>query len=264
MRIAIIGDLHFISPTDPFPSRRERRQHFAQAWPSLARTVRQVKREAPDLVVFLGDLVDYFSDENRDFALEQISTLNRPWFVTPGNHDFSCPEEPREGPGDGPRDEQEIRQRWKSKGVAMGNRCLDADGVRLLLIDSANSSVPAGTAEWIRKQTAGSERNILLTHVPLNTRHMADFILSVDPARDLRKYVQSGAPSLFEDAVRGRVEAVFSGHLHFAGHPFPAHGTSMHLLPLGLHAFGKSYRDQGQIGIFETTAKADPFRMVPS
>lgn len=61
MRIAIIGDLHFISPTDPFPSRRERRQHFAQAWPSFARTVRQVKREAPDLVVFLGDLVDYFS-----------------------------------------------------------------------------------------------------------------------------------------------------------------------------------------------------------
>lgn len=39
MRIALVGDLHFISPEDPPQARRERRRHFALAWPSFARTV---------------------------------------------------------------------------------------------------------------------------------------------------------------------------------------------------------------------------------
>lgn len=250
MRIALVGDLHFISPEDPSRRWRERRRHFAEAWPSFARTLARLRGEAPDLVVFLGDLVDYYSDENRDFALHQLDALNMPWLVTPGNHDFSLARESDEAAPDRPNAD-EIRRRWAASGVAMGNRAVEADGVRLLLVDSPNSAVPDGTADWLRRETEASARNILITHVPLKTPEMADYILSVEPQRDLRKYVQSGAPTLFYEAVRGRVEAVFSGHLHFPGH-VTVDGTSLHLLPLGLCAFGKAYRDQGSIGIFDT------------
>ncbi|MCC5841129.1 MAG: metallophosphoesterase [Opitutales bacterium] len=253
MRIALIGDLHFISPDDPSRQWREQRRHFAEAWPSFARTVAHVRRESPDLVVFLGDLVDYYSDENRDFALNQLDALKSPWLVTPGNHDFSLPAESDEATTERP-EAKEIRRRWAARGVAMGNRAIACDGVRLLLVDSPNSSVPEGTVDWLRRETDGSARNILITHVPLKTPEMAKYILSVEPQRDLRKYVQSGAPSLFDEAVRGRVETVFSGHLHFPGYVTTG-GTAMRLLPLGLCAFGKTYRGQGGIGILDTKAQ---------
>ncbi len=259
MRIALVGDLHFISPDDPSRRWRERRRHFAEAWPSFARTVSLLRDESPDLVVFLGDLVDYYSDENRDFALDQLSALKTPWLVTPGNHDFSLAGETDETTPDRP-DTDEIRRRWAVRGVAMGNRSVDADGVRLLLVDSPDSSVPEGTADWLRRETDDSARNFLITHVPLNTPEMADYILSVEPQRDLRRYVQSKAPTLFDEAVRGRVEAVFSGHLHFPGH-VRADATAMHLLPLGLCAFGKAYRGQGGICFIDTSEKKSPVRM---
>ncbi|MCC5806258.1 MAG: metallophosphoesterase [Opitutales bacterium] len=259
MRIALIGDLHFVSPDDPSCRWRERRRHFAEAWPSFARTVALLREESPDLVVFLGDLVDYYSDENRDFALNQLDALKVPWLVTPGNHDFSPAAETDDTAPECP-DPDEVRRRWAARGVAMGNRSVDADGVRLLLVDSPDSSVPEGTADWMRAETEGSARNVLITHVPLNTPEMADYILSVEPRRDLRKYVQSKAPTLFDDAVRGRVEAVFSGHLHFPGH-VQVDATAMHLLPLGLCASGKAYRGQGRICLLDTSEKNSPVRI---
>lgn len=255
MKIALVGDLHFIAPDDPFPRRRERRRHFAEAWPSFARVLSMIRDESPDLVVSLGDIVDYYSDENRDFALDRLNALRTPWLLTPGNHDFVHGGEEGEGRADPPGPE-DIRKKWEESGVAMGNRAVDADGVRLLLVDSPDSSVPEGTAAWLRKETEGSARNILITHVPLNVPEMADYILSVEPQRDLRKYVQSGAPRLFDEAVRGRVEAVFSGHLHFPG-KVTVKGTDMYLLPLSVRAVGKTYRGQGAICVLDTNKQAE-------
>ena len=261
MKIALVGDLHFIAPDVSARKRRQRRRHFAEAWPSFARVESIVRHESPDLVVSVGDIVDWYSDESRDFALERLDALKPPWLLTPGNHDFAPGGEdgkPRAGlPGP-----KEIRERWEASGVAMGNRSVEADGVRLLLVDSPDSSVPEGTAAWLRKETEGSARNILITHVPLNVPEMADYILSVEPQRDLRKYVQSGAPRLFEEAVRGRVEAVFSGHLHFPG-KVSADGTDMYLLPLSVRAVGKTYKGQGGLCILDTKKQAgDMVRML--
>ncbi len=68
---------------------------------------------------------------------------------------------------------------------------------------------------------------------------------------DLRKYLQSGGRGLFDDPVPGRVEAVFSGHLHFRRN-VQVNGTDMQLLPLSVRALGKIYPGQGAICILDT------------
>lgn len=250
MRIAIIGDLHFIAPDDPSLCWREHRQHFAEAWDSFAQTLAILNDASPDLIILLGDLVDYYSDANRDFALQQLSHLPAPWLVTPGNHDFALADAGHSNDPDRP-DSLEIRRRWAAAGVFMGNRCVEADGVCLLLVDSFDSNVPKGTDHWLRQSTENSKRNMLFTHVPLCTPEIGDYILSIQPQRNLRKYLQSGAPNLFDEAVHNRIEAVFSGHLHFEGR-LTVRGTEMYLLPLGLCAFGKSYPDQGHLYFIDT------------
>ncbi|MCC5808159.1 MAG: metallophosphoesterase [Opitutales bacterium] len=253
MKIVLLGDLHFISPADPDCERRERRRHFAEAWPSFERVISWVDAESPDLVVSVGDIVDWYSDENRDFALERLESLNTPWILTPGNHDFA-PGGEDSVPQKGLPEPEEIRKKWEDCGVALGNRSVDADGAQLLLVDSHNSGVPEGTRDWLRRKTDNSMRNVVITHVPLNVPSMSDYILSIEPHRDLKKYVQSGAPDLFEASLRGRVEAVFSGHLHFPG-KVSVEGTDMYLLPLSIHAFEKSYPGEGSICVLDTKAK---------
>jgi len=88
MRIAILSDLHLVSPSDPFKEVHAERAHFVSAWPSAQRMCAKLREAAPDLVISIGDLVDWYSDENRDFAIGILNELKIPWHVTPGNHDF--------------------------------------------------------------------------------------------------------------------------------------------------------------------------------
>ncbi|MCD8482581.1 MAG: metallophosphoesterase [Verrucomicrobia bacterium] len=252
MKIIVLGDLHLISPSDKDHAGRQRRKHFAEAWRSFDAVVAAVVREAPDLVISVGDLVDYYSRENRDFAIEQMNRLQTAWMVTPGNHDFAQ-NYAKDDPEEAKSSIDAIRCDWAKAGVRMDNRSIEADGARVLLVDSHNSGVAENTDEWIRKEVEGSARNILITHVPLSTPEMRAHILEIEPERNLLKYVQSKAPDLFHSAVAGRVTTVISGHLHFSA-TLSVDGTQMYVLPLSIQAFGKSYRDQGRISIIDTAA----------
>ena len=48
-----------------------------------------MRQEAPDLVISVGDLIDWYSDENRDAAIRFLDSLGAPWLLTPGNHDIA-------------------------------------------------------------------------------------------------------------------------------------------------------------------------------
>lgn len=91
MKIAIIGDIHAIAPNDPHELFHDYRLVFKGAWPSFLALMSNVKAAAPDLVISLGDLMDWYSDENRDFVVEQFNRLHCPWYFTPGNHDLEFP-----------------------------------------------------------------------------------------------------------------------------------------------------------------------------
>ena len=249
MRIAILSDLHLVSPSDPLKEVHARRAHFARAWPSAKRMCARLREAAPDLVVSLGDLVDWYSDENRDFAIDILNELKVPWIVTPGNHDFQMYASQADGTvGDilPARDcEEEVTRRWHAAGIELGNRMIEAGNAALLLVNSACGTVPEGTREWLDETLGQHSNNFLFTHTPLDIPPIRRFILSVDRDRDLKKYVQNGASWLFADCLRDRFQATFFGHLHFAGQ-LCVDSTTMYFLGLSVAASGRQYRDMGQ------------------
>lgn len=247
MRVVVLGDLHFIAPDDPCTDAVQRRRNFAEAWTSFQALSAHIRRASPDLVISLGDVVDWFSPQNRDFGLELLDDLGIPWVMTPGNHDFQGY---RRGPDEqseiiyAPEGKKAASAGWEERGIDLSTRAIDAGRFQLILMDSALSSVPDGTEDWLQTTLAKSERNLLFTHVPINLPVVKEYILQVDPRRDLSKYVQSGAPHLFERCLHGRVEAIFTAHLHFPGRLVHA-GTTMHLLPLSIAPRQRTYQGQG-------------------
>ena len=250
MKILLLGDLHLISPRDPHLELKNQRQHFALAWPSFSHIEAIVRGEAPDLIVSVGDIIDYFSEENVDFALEQMAKLKTPWLMTPGNHDLEPACEKGTSPADLPSSE-DLRKRWQERGIALHNRSVDADGVRLIFLDSHNSRLPDGADAWLCQELAASTNNVLFTHVPLNVPEMRELILSSDPSRNMQKYTLNSSPEFFHSCIRGRIQSVFSGHLHFPGEVI-VDGVMMSLLPLGIQSFGKHYNQQGRVSLIET------------
>lgn len=239
MKLIILGDLHLISRSDPFKENHASRGFFTDAWPSFKQLSKLIKQEAPDLIISLGDLVDWYSDENRDMALEFMDELQLPWLVTPGNHDYEKLEWREK---EGKRKAVLLTARegyassksgWEKRGIEHHNRFIEADGFGLLLMNSAFSDVPPGTKEWLSESLERCRRNLLFTHVPLNVPETRDYILSVEPHRDLKKYVQSGAPWVYPEGLAGRVQHVFTGHLHFPGE-IRVDQTGMHMLGMGI------------------------------
>lgn len=235
MKIAVIGDLHIISSDDSHRQMRERRSFFKDAWPSFCEMIVKLRQEAPDLVIFVGDLVDWYSDDNRDFAIQLINKCRCPWIFTPGNHDFSIPVF-----NDGKwiktscsKGYPIASKKWEEAGTEVGNRYIDGEGTGIFLINSACSDVPEGTKEWLYKFLPKQKKNIIFTHVPFDTQAMRDYILSVDPTKDMNIYVQSYAPGLFDTHIQQQVDHVFSGHLHFTG-VIKTASTKHHLVGMGI------------------------------
>ena len=203
---------------------------------------RALQRESPDLILSLGDLVDWYSDENRDFALDFMHSLNIPWCMTPGNHDAET-----SGAGGSPGG----LNGWVAAGVPVHNRKISLDHLEGFLINSHNSAVPPETAVWLQTELDPSAVNAVFTHVPPDTPETRAAIHAREPHRNLTKYVQSHAPGLFEDALSGNVDAVWSGHLHFQTSAQKGR-THFQILSIAIHAYGKAYPEQGMLHILDT------------
>lgn len=217
MKLLLLGDAHLIAEADPYKGLHRVRGFFKDAWPSFRDLLRQANDEAPDLTIMLGDLVDWFSEENIDFGLDLLSTLDQAWAMVPGNHDL---ERPVGGYDQTHYENESTRDRmdyWRSLGVDLSTRTLDVDGYNLVLLDDSLSNLADGTAAALPKLLPPDRRSLLLAHVPLDTPLIREYIVSVAPDRNLRKYVLSGAPDLYQTAISGRVSDVFTAHLHFPG-----------------------------------------------
>ncbi|MDF2721255.1 MAG: metallophosphoesterase [Paenibacillus sp.] len=256
MKLAVLGDLQIVSPTEPMEEIRVKRRHFAEAWPSFQHIVKKVREQSPDLVVCVGDLVDWYSVHNRDFVLELMDQLKTPWVATPGNHDYSFYEWNDDKQGldhvsSGERWEEADRG-WKESGVTLDNRVIDTGGTRLILMNSAFSDVLPGTREWLRQAIVPGRPHMLFTHVPIDTVEVRDYIRSIDPKRQMAKYVQSHAPWLFEECIEGNVQHVYSGHLHLPG-LVNVKGTAMHLLGLSTVSVDRFYPGMGDVSFVQVS-----------
>lgn len=246
MNILLLSDLHLVSPSDPHLDKQRQRRHFVGGRKSLPALRRAIEDAAPDVVISLGDLVDWYSDENRDYALAFLESLGCPWHFTPGNHDAASPGEGVPAPGLGG---------WEAAGVAVHNRKLTLGPLEAWLINSHNSAVPEGTGAWLQAHLNPEAVNAVFTHVPPDVPETCRAILDCEPHRDLNKYVQRGAPGLFARSLEDKVDAVFSGHLHFAAQATRGR-TQFHILPLSLHALDKVYPQQGRIHLLDSESLA--------
>jgi len=239
MKIAVMGDAHLISPQEPDKKRKEKRKHFTETEDSFRKMMLKVKKSDVDLVVFLGDLVDFFSKENIDYAIKLVKQFNINWELVPGNHDLN----------NSMTKEKQI-QFWENKGVNFKNRILKRENCSLIFLDSALSGVPEGTVEWLNEVIEKERKNLLFTHVPFDIPQVREFILEVAPDKNLKKYVQSKSPDLFNECLQGRVDEIYTGHLHFAGQ-LKVKSTAMYFLSLCIKA-GNPYLDMGKAVIIDT------------
>jgi len=229
MKLACIADVHLISETDKQKGLHKTRKMFKTAWPSFSALLDRVNEEQPDAVVFLGDVIDWFSRENVDFALDLISKLKSPWYITPGNHDKETPIVDYESQTYRVAPSPAADNYWSQCGLAWEPKRFGDDSANVLLVDSSLSYIKPEHADWIDHALSDQRTNILITHVPVNIAQVRDYIMSVDPARNLDKYVQSGTPCFYEQQLKHQVQHVFSGHLHFPG-TVSLDSTMFHLL----------------------------------
>jgi len=256
MRIAVISDAHLVSPNDSFKDIHIRRSHFAKAWPSFKKMIAKIRAESPDLVISLGDLVEWYSKENVEFAISLMDELQSPWVMTPGNHDFEIYKKGQnKGELIGPfltlEEQQQAMEGWQRNGVDLNQRVIDAGDTGLVLLNSAISQVEKGTEQWLGKMLNKHKHNMVFTHVPLDITVVRDYILSVEPDKNMKKYVQSGSPWIFENCFKNKVECVFSSHLHFSG-DITVDSVRLYMLGLSVQAVGRNYRNMGMSMIVDT------------
>lgn len=239
MKIAVLGDAHLISPKATEEKKVKKRKHFRGTEVSFRKMMNKVEKKKPDLVVFLGDLVDWFSKENISYAVNLVNEFEIPREAVPGNHDIN-----------GSISKNRMLQEWERQGINFENRIIEKKDLALIFLDSALSRVPEGTAKWLDQNIDKTKKNILFSHVPLDIPEVREFILNVDPDKDLNKYVQSKSPNLYDDCLKGNIDQVYTGHLHFGGE-LRIENTEMYFMPVCVKA-GKPYPDMGKVLIFDT------------
>lgn len=217
MKLAFVADAHLIADDDPYKGLHRTRAFFKRPWRSFAGLLDSLNAESPDMVIFLGDLVDWFSPENVDFALNLVSRLHAPWLMTPGNHDIAAPRVGLEEETYNLSPSETALRYWAQHDCDGRARQFGNGHMDVLLFSTAFQTLPPGTETWIEQSLREDRVNLVATHVPIDLPMIRQWIIASDPHRNLKKYVLSSAPDLYEQCLRGRVDHVFSGHLHLGG-----------------------------------------------
>lgn len=263
MKIIVVGDVHLVAESDPYKGLHDRRDFFKSGWTSFQRLIKKMNDESPDLMILLGDLVDWFSPENVAFGLDLLSGFRHPWQMTPGNHDIAAPVgcyDQEDYVTEATRDHMIY---WKAQGVVLKNRFIDCGKYRLILLDSALSNLVDGTECWLGDIRDDQHTHLLFTHVPIDVAETREYILSVDARRSMVKYVLSGAPNLYTDYICGHIPHVFSGHLHFAG-DLMRDKTRFHLCNMGISMYDPHRKQSAIAGatVIEQKEKGLGFRTI--
>lgn len=269
MKLMIMTDLHLICPEDEFRKTHRIREHFSYSERTLHGIRQVVATKKPDLIVITGDVIDWYTDANRDFAVHFFDSLNIPWHLTPGNHDIATYEDDAgglTGPLTTPEIHRNSREGWAIGGIDIGNRIIEAGSHRLILMDSADKYIPIKTQRWLesvipacREETQDrGGKTILFTHIPFNVDAIKEHIIQVNPERNAERSVQQGTPNPYTFIIQCGLDAIFTGHFHQLPGYVEANGTAMHLLPISSIATGRTYPRQGTVTILEPNKSINP------
>ena len=207
------------------------------------------------MVISLGDIVDWYSDENRDFAIELMEELNIPWCLTPGNHDFAMYKFENDGcsPVNMFDDEtyNTALEGWKQRNITVNNSVIDMGGIGIILMNSASSITEPGTEEWLLDSTKGFKKNLLFTHRPVDAPEVRDLILSVESNKDIEEYGFVGSSKFFRECIKDRIDAVYCGHTHYPGE-VKVGDMPVTIMSVSVNAVNRIYEGMGRVLIIDT------------
>jgi len=164
----------------------------------LVNIVNYINEEKPIATIMTGDILDYYSESNYDFLLEQCGNLNYPFVFACGNHEFpvnryidlTCDEE--------------------------GFMVLELMDFKLISLDNSTKRITKTTLSRLRKELRGNKKVFIAMHVPVCTKYNKEemsvfdsyFLLDEnDPDEINREFV-----SLLVN--NDKIKALFCGHVH--------------------------------------------------
>lgn len=224
-RIAFIGDAHIVFPKNVHPFDYEKRKHYIEQHSFVKKMLSYVNDQRPDQVIFMGDVVDWFSPENINFALELISELKMPWAITPGNHDYQLAVRQRAKYNNNIAHEWsdfdsnickvKATEYWNSKNINFLHQKISLGDTAIYLVDSALGFVPQEQEDWLANENMTHKFNILATHVPIQVNEMANVVTKNKPKASIEEYVQSNSPHFYQRCIKDKFQHVMLGHVHF-------------------------------------------------
>ncbi len=208
----------------------ERSQHFKSAIPVLE-AARDYANKNNTFVAHTGDLIDFISEKNYEYATEYASSCDL--FMAAGNHEFANYL--------GEHEDEE----YKSRSAARVNACFKNDilfdskvvnGINLLAIDNSYHQFLPWQLERLKEEVKKGMPILLFMHAPLydekfykfminNLHNKCAFLMSVpDELVDLypeELHYHHRATETTKEAYKYILEeplikAVFSGHIHVA------------------------------------------------
>ncbi len=214
-----------VYPHNIHPFDYEKRKHYIEQYPFVQKMLAYVNSQSPDYVIFMGDVIDWFSPENIDFALEQISVLKAPWSITPGNHDYQLAVRQRAKHNNNINHEwadfdsnickAKATEAWNKRGVDFAPQKIGVGDTAVYLIDSALGHTPIEQETWLAKESITHSFNILATHVPIQIKQMAEIVSKNKATAKIEEYVQADSENLYDHCIKNRFQHVMMGHVHF-------------------------------------------------
>ena len=139
-------------------------QHFSELCDRL-----QSAPDCADMIVFTGDILDFYTDAVFEFVCDQLKKLPIPFMFTPGNHDMIFTS----------MTEEEIRTQFSS--LCGGNTELQSHKLgelTLIGIDNTRDYYSDKALADLDAALVGQEHVLLFQHIPLSTKKYHEFAMA--------------------------------------------------------------------------------------
>ena len=187
----------------------------------------EAKKAKPDMLVMAGDMINFPTLANIEFAKRELDACGVPWVYVAGNHDWHF-----RGEAGTP---EELRRKWTTTRMAplyqganpqFASRVVK--GVRFVMIDNSLHNVTDEQAAFFRAEAAKGDLVCLVMHIPFwHEGWSTDTCACPDWGTRDRKFEgflfgtprgdrQDGSTFAFRRAVEStsNLIGVFAGHMH--------------------------------------------------
>lgn len=218
VRFAIVSDPHIALPQTI--AYTPQRFHLVEvSIPAIEQILRSLETQPLDFLLLPGDLTQHGERENHEWLAQRLRQLPFPAYVVPGNHDIIHPE--RQGHTIGLAEFPRIYQGLGYEGDRLYYHQplvpgLHLIGLNSIAFDAAGKQLYSGfvDAEQLAWLTAKLEalrddwvmvaiHHNVLEHLPGQSQHPMG-----------RRYITQNRDDLIQRLRQGRVNLLFTGHLH--------------------------------------------------